>query len=89
MPEARSAIVMFPEKEDPLCVSTQVICPSPDESEADPAHVPFTFAGVGEGVAGPSLLFEQAAPARTLASASMRPTREALREDHGISEIAG
>jgi hypothetical protein len=40
-----SVIVTVPENEVLVCVSCQDIWPGPDESDAEPLHVPVTFAG--------------------------------------------
>ena len=43
--------VNVPENDEPDCVICHVIWPGPDESDAEPVHVPVTFDGV-DGDAG-------------------------------------
>jgi hypothetical protein len=47
-----SFIVNVPENDDPDCVSVQVIAPGPEESDAEPLHVPLTLAGDADGSLG-------------------------------------
>ena len=47
-----SVIVTVPENEVLVCVSCQDIWPGPDESDAEPLHVPVTFDDVCDGWVG-------------------------------------
>ena len=66
-----------PENDASVCVSCHVICPGPEESDAEPLHDPLRFtgeAGVGEGCVVPPLLPPQETVQTTrAASADTRP----------------
>jgi hypothetical protein len=47
-----SVIVIVPEKDVPDWVTCHVIWPGPEESEADPVHVPVTLVVEGPGPVG-------------------------------------
>jgi hypothetical protein len=68
---AESLIVRLPEKEVPDCVICQVIVPGPDESDAEPVHVPLTLAGV-DGALGED---DDPPPHEDTANARMMTTR--------------
>jgi len=55
-PVAVSVIVTVPENDESTWVSCHDIAPPPDESVAEPVHVPLTLVGVGcgEGPVGPA-----------------------------------
>ena len=75
MPVAVSVIVTVPENDEADCVSCHVIGPPPDESVAEPVHVPLTFSVV-EGcvgwVGGPEA---SPPPLQALVNASASTTR--------------